>query len=394
MRYRFLCILLLCTLGLRAKVVGDVYVTDSVDRTQENFVIASYLVAAPANVLYSVFGHSIIRLQCPTYGLDYCFSFESEDVRYKILTFLSGNLKMGMFAVPTSEYLASCEQEKRGVREYILNMTPRQKQKLWQVVDENVMRGGNLPYDFIERGCAYSCFNLLTDVIGKDSIEYSIFPQRLENRTWREIAYNSIPKGADWQRFIMMILVGNGVDRVLPPDQSMIISEDVIETLQHATYNGKTIAPIDFHWLVPASEPMSGIWYSPSFFAVVLLLLEIISTICYRKFDSIMALKYAFVVLDYSILCVQGLIGCIVTYLVLFSKLPCTNWNWLIIPYNILPVIFWHWRRYWVIPYAILSAVWILAMVGYPHLLVDPAIICLVMAFIIVLLKQKKIWRK
>ena len=38
MRFRLLCILLLCTLGLRAKVVSDVCTTDSVDRTQENFV--------------------------------------------------------------------------------------------------------------------------------------------------------------------------------------------------------------------------------------------------------------------------------------------------------------------------------------------------------------------
>lgn len=389
MRFRLLCILLLCTLGLRAKVVSDVCTTDSVDRTQENFVIASYLVADPADVLYSVFGHSVIRLQCPMYGLDYCFSYESEDVRHKIWAFLAGNLKMGMFAVPTSDYLAGYEQAKRGVREYILNLTLEQKKELWRVVDEEVVKGSDLSYDFIERGCALSCFNLLTEVIGAENIVYKKWPRNIENQTWREIGYNRIPNGAEWQRFIIMILLGSGIDKVLPCEQSLITPEDVLETLQYATCNGKPIVSSDFQWIVPPGVPMCQKWYSPLFFGVLLLLLEIVFTMLFWNFNHMIALKYVSRILDFIVLCVQCLIGCMVTYLVLFSKLPCTNWNWLIIPYNILPAIFWYWRRYWGVPYAMVLAIWIISMLSYPHLLVETAVVCIVMAFIVVLLKQK-----
>lgn len=109
----------------------------------------------------------------------------------------------------------------------------------------------------------------------------------------------------------------------------------------------------------------------------------------YWNFNHIIVLKYVSRILDFIVLCVQCLIGCMVTYLVLFSKLPCTNWNWLIIPYNILPAIFWYWRRYWGVPYAIVLAIWIISMLSYPHLLVETAVVCIVMAFIVVLLKQK-----
>ena len=76
----------------------DTVFNDHVDRTAEDFVIASLLVADPGTVMYSVLGHACIRLQCPTFGMDYCFSYES-DVSQKVLSFLAGKLMMGLPAV-------------------------------------------------------------------------------------------------------------------------------------------------------------------------------------------------------------------------------------------------------------------------------------------------------
>ena len=77
----------------------DTVFNDNVDRTSGDFVIASLLVADPGTVLYSVLGHACIRLQCPVFDLDYCFSYESEDVENRMLDFLAGKLMMGLFAV-------------------------------------------------------------------------------------------------------------------------------------------------------------------------------------------------------------------------------------------------------------------------------------------------------
>ena len=85
---------------------------DSVD---ENFVIASVLLAEPGGALYSNAGHVTLRLQCPDHKLDYVFSYESENVSKKILSFLSGNLKMGMFAIPTAEPTAERIKPQRDV---------------------------------------------------------------------------------------------------------------------------------------------------------------------------------------------------------------------------------------------------------------------------------------
>ena len=48
----------------------DTVFNDHVDRTAEDFVIASLLVADPGTVMYSVLGHACLRLQCSAFGMD------------------------------------------------------------------------------------------------------------------------------------------------------------------------------------------------------------------------------------------------------------------------------------------------------------------------------------
>lgn len=77
-----------------------------------------------------------------------------------------------------------------------------------------------------------------------------------------------------------------------------------------------------------------------------------------------------------------------------FSNLCCTSWNWLLIPFNPLPAILWHWRKYWALPYAGILLIWICVMIGlalWGHILVDWSHILLVVAWMIIVLKQSKI---
>ena len=67
---RFACrlLLLLMWLPLCSYAQGD---TAIVQQPAEDFVIASVCVASPGDDVYSALGHACLRMQCPTYGLDY-----------------------------------------------------------------------------------------------------------------------------------------------------------------------------------------------------------------------------------------------------------------------------------------------------------------------------------
>ena len=56
-----------------ATMPEDSLSVDSVSPDSDEFVTASLLISAPLKVLYSVFGHATLRMECPTHDLDFIY---------------------------------------------------------------------------------------------------------------------------------------------------------------------------------------------------------------------------------------------------------------------------------------------------------------------------------
>ena len=72
------------------------------DRAAEDFVLVSLCIADPTDWrddAIGTIGHAFLRLRCPYYNLDYCFSYEGENVNDNLYRYLTGKTKMGMFAI-------------------------------------------------------------------------------------------------------------------------------------------------------------------------------------------------------------------------------------------------------------------------------------------------------
>jgi len=364
---------------------------DGIDRTADDFVTVSLVVCDPCEVLYSTLGHAALHLQCPTFDLDYIFTYESENVRDKVWTFLKGNLRMGMFAMTPEEFLQSYAEEGRGVREYTMHLSPEQKQRLWEVMDNHVAEGIDLPYDYFHRGCAKSVVQVVHEAIGKHAIHYAPWPDKYTKQTQRELVRNYITE-APWQEFEMYFLIGVDGDKPYPCEQKLIVPDDLVEVWQQATLdNGQPMLSPEVHVLLESTRPLHGTWCTPLLVSIVLLLLSIGSLATSRTRRR--GLRMAGQVADYAVLGVVTVLGGVMTYLIVFSGLPCTDWNWLIIPFNILPVLAWHWRRYWALPYAGIIVLWCAVMAGellWGHVLVDWPHMLLALAFALLLLKRAK----
>ena len=378
-------LILLFMLSLASLVRGQ-ETTVEPDRLADDFVTVSLVVCEPYEVLYSSLGHAALHLQCPTYDLDYIFSFESESVRKKFWTFLKGDLKMGMYAFPVDLFLQMYRLVGRGVCEYQMNLSPIQKQQIWRVMDELQTAGMTLPYDYFHRGCAKSVVHVVNKAIGGQGIHYAPWPEKYTQSTMRELCCDFVTN-APWNEFVSYFLVGTKADKDYPCEQKLIVPTDLVEVWQQATFaNGQPVLEKEPKVLVESSGPRKATWCSPLLVSVILLLLALgsLATI-WSKSNG---LRIAGQVIDYMILTLSTVLGILMTYLICFSSLPCTEWNWLIIPFNILPAICWYWRKYWALPYAALLIVWMLIMIVWPHRLVDLAHILLVLSWAIVLVKQ------
>ena len=355
----------------------DTVFNDNVDRTAEDFVIASLLVADPGTVLYSVLGHACIRLQCPAFGLDYCFSYESEDASQKVLSFLAGKLMMGLFAIPVKEYCDFYRNEGRGVYEYKLNLPIEVKQELWRVVDEQLAKGIRLPYDYYHKNCATSSVDFLNEALRNNKIVYDK-SLRENPHTAREM-YFKYTNPQSWTRFISVFIAGSATDVLHYNDRQLIVPMALVDAWQKATVNGKQLLASEPTVLVEGKPQVDDTWFTPMVLAIILLVLSIANLFWSRPY------------FDWVMLTAQTLVGCGMIYLIFFSDLCCTEWNWLIIPFNPLPAIGWKWRKYWALPYAGVLAVWCVAMTAitiWGHVLVDWSHIVMVVAFAIILLKQ------
>jgi len=351
------------TFGAKALEPGDSIV-------DEDFVKAYVIVADPGDVLYSTVGHVGIHMECPDHHLDYVFSYESEDVRHKVLSFLAGRLKMGMFAIPLKDYLNLYREEGRGVRQYVLNLPIDVKRNLWRILDNHLMEGPNLPYDYIKRGCAHSALTMLKEGLDTVAIHYGAWPETFNQLTRRELVQNATME-YPWTRSFLH-LVGNGIlDYNCSNEEKVILPADFIYVLQHASVRGQQLLSDEAVVLLPSKHHPKAHWCSPMVVAVILLIL---SLVCFFMKSGIM---------DYVLLTIQSVMGIVTVYLIFFSSLVCTEWSWLIVPFNPLPLLLWKWRRKWCLPYAVVIGIWALVMWLWPHVLTDSAYIVLSLALII-----------
>jgi hypothetical protein len=149
--------------------------------------------------------------------------------------------------------------------------------------------------------------------------------------------------------------------------------------LKKASVNGEVVISNDPIVLVEGKPQVNDGWFTPMVLAIILLVLSIANLFWSRPY------------FDWLMLAAQTLIGCGMTYLIVFSDLCCTEWNWLVIPFNPLPAICWKWRKYWALPFAGVLTIWCVAMTAisiWGHMLVDWSHIIMVVAFIIILFKQ------
>lgn len=350
---------------------------DGIDRNDPNFVTASLLIMSPGDELYSCAGHACIRLECPTFNLDYCFSYESESVKEKVLTFFMGKLKMGMFAIPTEDYLNVGRESGRGVMQYRLSLPPDAKQRLWKYLDDKVSEGSALAYDYMERGCAQAIMKVLREAL--PPYEMVVYPWPKEYERWARSEFLAAATMAyPWQQFILYTICGATTDEGMSNFRKVVIPQDLLAILKIAKIGGRSVIEGESVELISARNAnAAGLRAICTPFVVSWFIVAVATANLLMKWDW----------MDVAFLTMQSLLGLFLTYMICFSNLTAMGWNWLIVPFNPLPLVFWKWRKTWALGFLGVLVLWEAFMIFAPHRMTDPAYLVLVGAYILFYLK-------
>lgn len=294
MKYLFRICLLFFVVGLGAfprSVSAQIYDADGlyvdtifhdhVNRQADDFVIVSLCVADPTDWrddFMGVLGHAFIRLQCPIFGLDNCFSYECESAKDNLWRFLTGNLKMGLFRYDTESQVEVFTQWNRSIHEYKLNLPPEAEQRLWEIMDNHVNNGVKLPMDMYRRGCAISLVHFVNDALGDTKIEYHGWPEEF-NKTRYELIHDAMD-GYPWLQLFLFKIVDRRFDRPCSNEDKLVIPAQLAEVWQEATLNGEPFAVYLGDLTSGSNKAVEKTYFTPAV-ALVLFLVLLCGIVCW-----------------------------------------------------------------------------------------------------------------
>ena len=344
------------------------------DRMAEDFVTVSLCVADPTDWhqdVLGVSGHAFLRMQCPYYGLDYCFSYEGENVNDNLYRYLSGKTKMGYFGFKTDDYLEDYKKWNRSVHEYILDLPPEAETRLWEILDNNMISGRSLRQDLTRYGCAITVVKFIKKALGRDYVINYTEDEYLVTHTRREIAYRSLEQ-YPWLRLVILLFTDSRYDKDCPLDEKLIIPVDLAAVWQQATVDGRAMATYRGELVSGAEQDGSKKMFTPMLCAIIILLLTI--AFSFTRWSNYW---------DYLLLSIEVLLGlALIVCWIIIGDLDISAYILLVL-FNPLPLIFWKWRRHWAVYYAGIVILGVAVLACLPHMIVDPAILVLALSYVV-----------
>ena len=130
---------------------------------------ASLMTFGPGEDLYSVFGHTGIRIKDLGLGFDRVYGYGQFDFRTDnfYVKFLRGTLPYQIGVNDMYSILYAYQAENRTIREQTLNLSPAQKQRLFQALETNLLpENREYQYKFYYDNCATRPRDMLVNACG------------------------------------------------------------------------------------------------------------------------------------------------------------------------------------------------------------------------------------
>lgn len=325
----------------------------------------SLLTCSPGVELYSLFGHSAMRVKDPQKNIDVVFNYGTfsfnEDFYFN---FAMGRLNYSLSVSSMKGFLRSYEMEGRGVIEQVLNLDSASKQKVFNFLDwNNEPQNREYLYDFFYDNCSSRLRDVLESSLGKERIAFQDL-QEEGKPSFRQIIDEYLIYHP-WGDFGIDLGLGLPCDKSPSSRELMFLPYNLMDAFDAAS--------LDEKHLVAEKKTLletSGLTYAFSLFDPIPLfwilfgVIAILSAIGFRK-------KRIFKGIDVVFFILIGPVGALVFFLWFITDHTATInnlnmlWAW---PTHLLviPFLFFHASRkfYWT-AYGI---VLVLTLIAFPFL--------------------------
>jgi hypothetical protein len=243
---------------------------------------ASLITCGAGDDLYSVFGHSALRISDPGNNLDVVFNYGTFDFNTPnfYLKFARGKLDYILSTSTFSHFLREYEYEERYVFEQDLNLSKDDLDLLFQELLENYLpENRSYRYDFFYDNCSTRIRDLIKKILG-ERLDYrteEVDSTSMSFRDWIDVYTFNVP----WGDFGIDLALGLPTDKKVNGFHEMFLPERMKEAFDRALLDGEPLVSesrmvLDY----PVRENYFQ-WFTPT--QLTWLLLIIVFLLMWRK---------------------------------------------------------------------------------------------------------------
>ena len=298
----------------------------------------SLLTCQPHDEVYSLYGHTAIRLQDHRKkGFDYAFNYGVFNFKapFFVARFVFGLTDYELGAYPYSLFLQEYQHFGSMVTEQVLNLTPEEKARLYAALMENIRPENSVyRYNYFYNNCTTKARDIIEQCIS-GKIEYA--ERKDYAPTYRDMVHD-MTQNNPWSRWGNDLLLGIKADQATDQRQQEFLPNNLLYDFDHAQiYSSGQYRPLVKERRTPVQPGVQtvqqGFPLSPTACALILLAICIILTIVQYKTKRIFRLWSVLMMF------VDGAIG-LVLFLMLFSQHPTVNLNLQLIFFNPIHLVF------------------------------------------------------
>lgn len=295
----------------------------------DTVAVVSLLTCMPGSDIYELEGHSGLRVRIPgradvtvNWGV---FDFNSPGFVYR---FVKGETDYMAAAYPTALFLQAYAREGRAVREQVINLTPDQTARLFELADENLRPENRVyRYNYILDNCATRPLAMVEKAIG-DTLRFNHSrPIDMEGESFRH-TMSMFHRNYAWYQFGIDMALGTRIDRTMTRREATFAPVILSDMLSDARLPDGSPAVLSDSYIVGSAETPSvsegptPALLTPMAAAILVLLLS--AFVSFRQLGGHMLAARIFDTLWFGACFAAGLV---VTFLVFVSVHEATAPN-------------------------------------------------------------------
>lgn len=307
----------------------------------------SLLTCEAGEEIYSLFGHTALRCECPAKGLDIVFNYGifSFNTPHFALRFALGQTDYQLGAIRFQDFIQEYTYLQRGIWQQELNLNTEETERLLFLLDKNYEPQNRIyRYNFFFDNCATRPRDLIEQSInGKVCYPYPD-NQAESNLTFRDIIHQYC-HAHPWAQFGMDLCLGSQADRPIRYREMMFVPfylEDYFDKAQITDSAGNS-RPLVIHkqHILKVSDKEKACTVKKTVTPLQMSLLLFMATILFTIYG--LRKRKTCWLFDLLLLLVYGIAGSILTFLACCSEHPAVSSNYLIILFHPLHILCLPW---------------------------------------------------